>query len=73
MLTDKQCNIISALAFGNMNVAEAARKVGYHPTNVWYHISVIKEKTGLDPRDFFDLHELYKIAGGENDENESAT
>ena len=73
MLTDKQCNIISALAFSNMNIAEAARKVGYHSTNVRYHIGVIRKNTGLDPEDFFDLHDLYKMAGGENDENESAT
>lgn len=68
MLTDKQCGIISALCFGDMNLEEAARIVGCHRNNIAYHIATIKEKTGLDARSFFDLHELYKMAGGEGND-----
>ena len=67
MLTDKQCEIINGLAFSSMNMAETARMIGCARNNVIWHVNAIKEKTGLDPLDFFDLQELYKIAGGEED------
>lgn len=65
MLTDKQCEVINALAFASMNVAEVSRMLGVHRNTTVYYIKMIQKKTGLNPLDFFDLHELYRIAGGE--------
>ena len=67
MLTAKQCDVISGLAFNRMNISAVAKMMHFHRNNICYHIAQIKKKTGLDPLDFFDLHELYRIAGGEED------
>ena len=66
-LTKRQCKVINALAFSSMNVSAAHRTLGCARNNMEWHINRIKELTGLDPRNFFDLHELYKMAGGEED------
>jgi sugar diacid utilization regulator len=59
MLTDKQRDVISALAFSSMNIADAARQLDCHRNTVVWHIAAIKKKTGMDPMDFFDLHDLF--------------
>ena len=58
-LTDKQRDVISALAFSSMCVATAAKMLGCHRNNVNWHVEQIKKKTGKDPLDFFDLVDLY--------------
>lgn len=60
MLTERQSDVVSALAFASMNVSEATRMLGCARNNVLWHIAKIKEKTGLNPLDFFDLYELYR-------------
>ena len=72
-LTDKQCEVINALAFSGMNAAEAARTLGQHRNTILYHMQEIEQKTGLNPKDFFDLQELYAIAGGNDDATEKTT
>ncbi len=62
MLTDKQRDIISALAFSSMNVSAAARMLGCARSNILWHIEKIKEATDKDPQDFFDLHDLYNLS-----------
>lgn len=69
-LTRRQCDVISAFAFNNMTLDGAANELGCHRNTILYHLSVINKKTGLDPRDFFDLHELFVIAGGEENADE---
>lgn len=64
MLTDRDCDVIAALAFSGMREAEAARKLGCSRCNICNYVKRIHEKTGKDPRDFFDLHDLYEMAGG---------
>lgn len=72
MLTDKQCEVINALAFSGMRINKAAEKIGCGESTVRRHVAQIKEQTGLNPQDFFDLHDLYEIAGGaENDHRQS--
>ena len=65
MLTDKQCEVVNALAFASMSVSEASRMLGVHRNTTLVHIKLIQNKTGLNPLDFFDLQELFKMAGGE--------
>ena len=72
-LTDRQCDVISAYAFGNMCAAEAARLLKCHVNTVKPTLKAIKKKTGLDPTNFFDLQELFAIAGGDEDATEKAT
>lgn len=60
-MTRDQKKIVKALAEHSMNVSEAARATNYHRNSCVYHIEQIKKKTGLDPMNFFDLHELYQI------------
>ena len=73
MLTDRQCDVISAMAFGRLSVYRAAQIMGCNRGTVVFHIEQIKKKTGLDAMDFFDLVELFKIAGGEADAEKNAT
>ena len=72
-LTDKQCEVINALAFANMNAEKAGRMLERHRNTVLYHVETIKQKTGLDPLDFFDLHKLFEMAGGNDDATEKTT
>lgn len=65
MLTDRQCEVINAFAFSGMNKLKASRVLGCHYNNVVYLLKAIKESTGKNPDDLFDLHELFKMAGGE--------
>jgi len=61
-MTETQRAIIKAFAEHNMNTAATAKALFFHSNNIYEHLNRVKEKTGLDPRNFFDLHELYKIA-----------
>ena len=63
MLTDTQKEIIRAFAESGMNRTEASRQLFKHYNTVYYQLIRIKEKTGLNPWDFFDLHELLRMAG----------
>lgn len=57
-----EAKMIIAYAQSNMKTADAALKVYYSWNTVDRCFKRIKEKTGLDPRNFFDLIELYSIA-----------
>lgn len=46
----------------NMNVTDVARAIFTHRNTVLYHLNKVKQQTGLDPRRFYDLVELVKIA-----------
>ena len=54
--------IIYYLALYNMNRSEVARELYLSNTAVVFHVNKIRKITGLDPRNFFDLGELYSIA-----------
>lgn len=60
-ITDKE--ILIAFAECNMNASETARVLIYHRNNVDYHLERIEEKTGLDPKCFFDLVKLLQNEG----------
>ena len=54
--------LILAYVLANMNICEAARKTYYHRNTFTHNLERIRKVTGLNPRNFFDLHELYDIA-----------
>ena len=59
--TDKE--ILIVFAENNMNVCETARVLIYHRNNVDYHLKRIEEKTGLNPKNFFNLVKLLQKEG----------
>lgn len=46
----------------DMNVTDVARAIFTHRNTVLYHLNKVKQQTGLDPRRFYDLVELVKMA-----------
>ena len=62
-LEEKRLEIIRAYADSGMNVSAAARKVGVTTETVRYHLMQTQRKTGLDPRDFWDLVTLAALLG----------
>ena len=61
-LNDAQKAVVLGMAAGNMCLSEAGRKSNYSRNSVVYYVEQIKEKTGLDPKSFYDLCELVRIA-----------
>ena len=45
-----------------MNVTDVAHAIFAHRNTVLYHLNKVKQQTGLDPRRFYDLVELVKMA-----------
>jgi carbohydrate diacid regulator len=61
-MDERDALIVIALADHRMNIAEAARVLYMHRNTVVYHIQKIRQNTGLDPLNFYDLYELVKMA-----------
>ena len=57
-LSDNRCKIILALAENKMNVSEVSRQLYMHRNTVAYQIERIKQLTGKDPLNFYDLYDL---------------
>ena len=60
-MTPIQKEIIRLSAEENLNVSAIARKMFLCNNTVRYHIAKIKEQTGLDSLNFFDLIKLLKM------------
>jgi DNA-binding PucR family transcriptional regulator len=68
-MTELQKEIILTFALCDMNVSKTARKLYIHRNTVMFHFDKVKEKTGLDPHNFYDLIALVKMAKkGEKDD-----
>lgn len=70
-LTMKQAKVVLALAECDMRVAKAAVVLHHHPNAVDYHVEKIRQSTGMDPKNFYDLCKLVQMArevmeGGED-------
>ena len=61
-MTNLQKEVILTFASCGMNVSKTSRKMYIHRNSIMYHLNKIKENTGLDPQDFYDLIVLVKIA-----------
>lgn len=57
-MDEKDKLIVLALAENNMQVKTAARQLHMHYNSVYYRVDRIYDNTGLDPRNFYDLHKL---------------
>lgn len=57
-LNDTRKRVAQAYADAGMNVTGAARILGLTTDTIYYHLDQIKARTGLDPRNFWDLARL---------------
>lgn len=60
-LTDREKEIILAMAACDMNKTNAAAKLYFHRNTMAFHMDKIRKKTGLDPRRFYDLVKLLEM------------
>lgn len=61
-LNESDFRTILAFAENSMRMPETARSLFVHYNTVKWRISKIKEITGLDPQNFYDLCKLVKMA-----------
>lgn len=57
-----QAKTVIAFADNNMNIQATADHLYYHRNSVIYHLSKVREQTGKNPMNFYDLCELLPIA-----------
>ena len=65
-MTELDVRMVLAFAENNMRVSHTARKTFYHHNTVDYHLGKVKQETGLDPHNFYDLGKLVKMLGSNN-------
>lgn len=63
-LTPRMREVVLALAECDMNTSRAAGRIYLSRGCIEYHIRRIRERTGLEPRRFYDLEKLVEMAGG---------
>jgi carbohydrate diacid regulator len=61
-LSTERCKIIIALADNKMNVSAVSRQLYMHRNTVAYNLEKIKQITGKDPLNFYDLYRLVMLA-----------
>jgi carbohydrate diacid regulator len=61
-MSELQKDVILTLAGCDMNICKTGRKLYMHRNTVEYHLGRVKEATGLDPHNFYDLIALVKMA-----------
>lgn len=62
LYVEEDAHIVVAMANHSMNIGEVSRQLFMHRNTVTYHLDKVKRQTGLDPRRFYDLIELVKLA-----------
>ena len=67
-LTETQEQIIVALCDNRLNMSEVGRKLYLTQSAVQSQCNSIKKKTGLDPRDFWDMQKLLELMKGKRNE-----
>ena len=61
-LTERQARFILAMADNGLRIYAATNELGISETCGQYYRSIIKEHTGLDVRDFWDMTKLIEMA-----------
>ena len=64
-MTEQQKEIILSYAENNMSASLTARVMMYHRNSIEYHLEQVYQEHNLNPKNFYDLIELVKIAKGE--------
>ena len=66
-LNDQDYRVILLLAENNMKATETAYALKVHRNTVCWRIKKIKDITGLDPMNFYDLYALVLMAKARED------
>lgn len=61
-MTKQESKIIIELAHRELSALQVAKSLNYHRNTIYYHVKKIREETGLNPYDFFDMQKLYPMA-----------
>lgn len=61
MLDERKREIVLAFAECSMSLSATAKKLHFHRNNIEYHLEQTRKKTGLNPRNFYDLIKLLEI------------
>lgn len=70
-INEREREVILAYAANNMNRSAAGRQIYLSRSGMSKWLDNIKRDTGLDPRNFYDLHSLVEQIRGEGyDKNE---
>lgn len=64
MLTDRDRETILAYVRNDMSYTKTGRELYYGANAIYERMMRIRDRTGLDPKSFFDLCILYQKAGG---------
>jgi sugar diacid utilization regulator len=59
-LTDEDIAVLRCLASNDMNVGRTVRAMNYSRYSIVYHMNRVEQKTGYNPRVFYDLVELLR-------------
>lgn len=59
--TDRDIDVIKALAECDLCMSSAAKMLHYHCGTIQYYATKIADKTGLCPTKFYDMIELLRI------------
>ena len=57
-LSEKEVAVLDAYARCGMRISRAAKELFYSNGSIIYYFKKVKKKTGLDPRNFYELAEL---------------
>lgn len=61
MLSEAEINTIRSLARNGLKLQRTAAELNYSRNSILYHVIRIKEKTGLDARNFYDMTRLLNL------------
>ena len=67
-MTDKQKLCVLAYADNNMSLKATAEKLFYHYNTIDHHLKAVYSKTGLNPKNFYDLCKLLETIDREASE-----
>ena len=62
-MTCREKEIVQAMADNWLSQTKAGREIFLSYRTVDYHVSAIRKRTGLDPRDFWDMIRLVQMHG----------
>ena len=61
-MDERLARILLLYADNNMNVQATANQLFFHRNSILYHLNTIYNRTGKNPRNFYDLCELVPMA-----------
>lgn len=72
-MTERQKECVLAYAENNMSVKATAEKSFSHYNTIVYHLQAVYNKTGLNPKNFYDLCRLVDLIKHGEEESDEVT